>query len=127
MIDKLNGYALTEVDELLEKYNITCNKFSIDMKKRFDSVSVYNKNYLKTKMKSHTDELTDFYNKKIPKVDSNHKCLAVVSLDSVLMKDEIYYPQVFSKESKYIEKELVRHIHDNLSDLSHSFHLSEEE
>ena len=52
--------CMTEDDDLLQKYNITCNEFSTDMKKRFDSVSVYNKNYLKTKMKSHADELTDF-------------------------------------------------------------------
>ena len=36
----------------------------------FDSESVYNKELLKTKMKSHGDEFTDFYNKEIPKVDS---------------------------------------------------------
>ena len=41
--------------------------------------------------------------KKIPKVDSNHTCLAVISLDSVLKKDD-YYLQVFLKECKYIEK-----------------------
>ena len=31
-----------------------------------------------TKIKSHGDGVTDFYNKKIPKVDSNHTCLAVI-------------------------------------------------
>ena len=41
---------------------------------------------------------------KIPKVDSNHNCLAVISLDSVLKGDDNYYPQVFLKECKYIEK-----------------------
>ena len=30
--------------------------------------------------------------KKIPKVDSNHACLAVISLDSALNKDENNYP-----------------------------------
>ena len=59
---------------------------------------------MKTKIKSHGDEVTDFYNKKIPKVDSNHICLAVISLNSALKKDENYYPQVFFKECKSIEK-----------------------
>ena len=59
---------------------------------------------MKTKLKSHGDEVADFYDKKIPKVDSNHTCLAVISLDSALEKDENYYPQVFLKEYKYIEK-----------------------
>ena len=75
---------------------------------------------MKTKIKSHGNEVTDFYDKEIPKVDSNHTCLAVVSLDSAFRKDENYYPQVFLKECKYIEKKVVRHIHDNLSDFSSS-------
>ena len=59
---------------------------------------------MKTKIKSHGDEVTDFYDKKIPKVDSNHTCLAVISLDPALKKDEIYCPQVFLKECKYTDK-----------------------
>ena len=53
--------------------------------------------FLKTKMKSYGDEVTDFYGREIPKVDSNHTCLAVISLDSALNKDRNYYPQVFLK------------------------------
>ena len=60
---------------------------------------------MKAKIKSHGDKVTDFYNKKIPKADSNRTCLAVISLDSVLNKREKnYYPQMFLKEFKYIEK-----------------------
>ena len=79
---------------------------------------VYNKNYLKTKVKSHGDEVTDFYDKKIRKLDSNHTCLSVISLYSALKKDDNYYLQVFLKECKYIEKKVIRHIHNNLSDFS---------
>ena len=75
---------MTEADHLLGKYNIIWDKFSADIKKEFDSKSVDNKNFLKTKIKSH---VTDFYDKKIPKVDSNHTCLAVIILDSALKKD----------------------------------------
>ena len=46
------------------------------MKKEFDSEPVYSKEYLKAKIKSHGDEVTDFYDKEIPKLDSNHACLA---------------------------------------------------
>ena len=31
---------------------------------------------LKIKIKSYGDEVTDFHNKEIPKMDSNHNCLA---------------------------------------------------
>ena len=34
------------------------------MQKEFDSKSVYNKEFSKTKIKSHWDEATDFYYKK---------------------------------------------------------------
>ena len=53
-------------------------------------------------------------------MDSNHTCLAVISLDSAPKKDDNYYRQVFLKECKFIEKKVVRHIHNNLSDFAYS-------
>ena len=50
---------------------------------------------MKTKIKSHGDEVADFYDKKIPKLDSNHTWLAVFNLDSTLKNDKNYYPQGF--------------------------------
>ena len=61
-------------------------------------------------------KLQIFTIKKIPKKDSNHTCLAVISLDLALKKDE----KVFLKECKYTEKKIIRHINDNLSDFSSS-------
>ena len=58
-----------------------------------DSKPVYNKKFLKTKVKSHGDKVRDFYNKEISKVNSNHPCL--ISLDSALNKDGNYYSKVF--------------------------------
>ena len=69
---------------------------------------------MKTKIKPHGDEVTDFYDKEFPKLDSNHTCLAVISLDSAFNKDGNYYPQVLLKECKIIEKKIIRHINDNL-------------
>ena len=109
-------YFLIENDELLEKYNSIWDKVSADMKKEFNSEPVYNKEFFKIKIKSHGDEVTEFFDKKIPEVDSNHTCVAVISLDSALKKDENYYPQVFLKECKYIKKKVFRHINDNLND-----------
>ena len=60
-------------------------------------------------------KLQIFTTKKIHKLDSNYTCLAIISLDSALKIDENYYPQVFLKECKYIEKKVVRHIYNNLS------------
>ena len=97
-------YFLIDDDDLLEKYNTIQVNVSADMKKESDSDHVFNTNYLKTKIKYHGDEATDLYNKKIPELDSNHACLAVISLDSALKKNDNYYPQLFLKECKYIEK-----------------------
>ena len=76
------------------------------------------------KIKSNDVEVTDFYDKK---VDSNHTCLVVITLDSALKDDDNYYPQVFLKELKYIEKKVIRHINDNLSDFSSPSDESDEE
>ena len=91
-----------EGDKLLKKYNIILfwDIVSADIKKETDSEPVYDKKYLKTKIKSYGEEVTDFCDKEIPKVDSDHTCLAIISLDSALKKDEIYYLQVFLKECK---------------------------
>ena len=62
----------------------------------------------------------------IKKVDFNHTCLAVISLDSALKKEENYYLQVFLKECKYLEKKVSRHINDNWSDFSSSDETGEE-
>ena len=105
-------YFLIEDDDLLEKYNTIWDKVSADIKKEFEPV--YNKNSLKIKIKSHGDEVTNFCDKEILKVDSDHTCLAVNSLDSALNKDGIYYPQIFLKECKYVKEKVISHIIDDL-------------
>ena len=115
-------YFLIEDDKLLEKCDTIWDKVSADIIK-IDREPAYNENYLKSKIKSNGNEVTDFYNKKIPKLGSNHTYLLVISLDSVLKKDDNYYPQ----ECTCIEKKVVRHIHNNLSDFSSSSDESDEE
>ena len=58
-------YFLIEDDDVLEKYDTIWDKVGGDIKKEFDSEPVYNKNYLKTTIKSHGNEITDFYDKKL--------------------------------------------------------------
>ena len=107
-------YFLIEDDDSLEKYNTIWNKISADIKKEFDKKSFYKKEHLKTKIKSLDDEITDFYDKKFPKVDSSDTCLAVISLGSALKKNDNYYLPLFLKNCKYIEKKVIRHTIDNL-------------
>ena len=67
-------YFSIEDNDLLEEYHTFQDKVSADMEKEFDSDPVYNKNYLKTKIKSHGNEVTDFYDKRFTQLDSNHTC-----------------------------------------------------
>ena len=90
-------------DQLLETYNNIWKKVSNSIKKELDCEPIYDKKFWKTRIMSSGNEATDFYNKGVPTVGSNYTCLVVVFLDSVLKKDENYYPQAFLKECKYIE------------------------
>ena len=112
-------YFLIEYDDFFKKYSTFWDKIRDDIKKEFASKSFYNKEFLITKTKSHGDEVTDFYDKEIPKVDSHYIWLAVITLDSALKKDENNYWQVFLREFEYIEKNVVRHIYENLSYFSY--------
>ena len=54
---------MIEDDDLLEKYNTIWDKFSANIKKEFDSKYAYKDIFLKTKIKSHGEEIKDLYNK----------------------------------------------------------------
>ena len=58
----------------------------------------------KKKVKSNGDEVTDLYDKEIPKVDSNNTCLTVISMDSAIKKNGNYYMQVFLKDENTLKK-----------------------
>ena len=73
---------------------------------------------MKTKIKSHGDKVTDFCDKGIPNMDSAHTCLAIITLHSALKKDENYYPKVLLKECKYIEKNVIRRITEDMDSFS---------
>ena len=79
-------------------------------------------NFWKPKWNLMVINLQVFIVKKFP----NHTCLAVISLDSALKKNDNYYLQVFLKECKYIEKKVIRNINDILSDFSSSNKSDEE-
>ena len=98
---KMEHYLTKMTTEILMSEDIEIEKHKFyRYKKEHDSKPVYNKKLQKTKIKSNSDEATDFHNKEIPKVDSSHTCL-----EKTLEKDENYYLQVFLKKQKYNGKE----------------------
>ena len=93
-------------DEVLEKYNKTWEKVRKSTKKKKNlSEAVYNKKYLRTKMKFYNGKInTIFHSNKIPKEGSQYLYLTVVLINSVYRKAENYYPQVFLEKCKYVVK-----------------------
>ena len=90
-------YVFIEDDDLTywKSYNSISDKFSADIKKKNLKASPpTKKKFLKAKIKFYCDEVEDFYDKEIPKVNSKYTCLTVISLDSSLKKDENFHLQV---------------------------------
>ena len=85
-------------DELLEKYNEIWENVKNNIEEEFDSQPVYNKKYVKAKIKSYNGKInTDLHNNKIPKGGSQF-------LNSIFRTDKNYHPQVFLEECKYVVK-----------------------
>ena len=79
---------LVKDDKSLEKYNEIWEKFENIPKKEFDSKIVYNKKYLKAKIKSYNGKINiNFHDNKILKEGSRCICLSVILIDSVFMAD----------------------------------------
>ena len=57
---------------------------------------------MRTKIKSHGDESTDFHDVEVLKVGSNDTFLTVNMVDSVPKKEESYYWWMFLRQCKYI-------------------------
>ena len=92
-------------DELLEKCNDIWEKVKYSLKKEFDSEPVYNKKYLKAKIKPYNEKInTNFHNNKIPKEDSKFICLSVILIGSVFRASKNYYPKMLLEECMLLKK-----------------------
>ena len=92
-------------DELLEKYNNIWEKVKNDIKKEFDSEPVYNKKYLKAKIKSYNGkDNTSFNNNKISKEGSQFISSSVILIDSVFRTGKNYCARVFLKNVNLLLK-----------------------
>ena len=57
---------LIKHEELLENYNEIWDKVSNSMEKGFHSEPVYNEKYVKIKIKSYEEKITNFHGNKVP-------------------------------------------------------------
>ena len=99
--------------QLLKSYNKIWKKIEKLMRIDFNTETTYGDNdiYIKTRIKTYKDSIiTNFYNKsvskKIPEEKVPHKCLSIITLDSIIYACEKCYPQVFLEECKYIQEKI---------------------
>ena len=101
--------------QLLKSYNKIWKKIEKLMKIDFNTKTTYGNaaddKYIKTKIKTYKDSIiTNFYDengsKKIPEEKVPHKCLSIITLDSIIYAYEKYYPQVFLEECKYVKENI---------------------
>ena len=114
----------TSYNKLLKEYTKIWEKVSNLINIKFDSEPVYGDNdkYLKTKIKLYGDKInTNFQGKKIPKENASYKCLSLIMLDSVIKRNQNYYPQTLLEECKYvIKKNKMENLVNDGLDLSSS-------
>ena len=81
-------------------------KFGTKLKKiegiKFHSNPVYDKKYIKTKVKEFNGAVnTNFWGDKVPKEGVHYTCIAYISTDSVVKMERKNYPQAYLEEYKY--------------------------
>ena len=114
---------LIKDDELLKQHNKIWKNVKNIIYKEFDSDPVYNKKYLKAKIKSYNGKInTNFHNDKIPKEGSQCICLSVILINSVFRTSKNYYPEMFLEECKYVVKwkNMSKYIIDDIEIFSNS-------
>ena len=77
------------------------------LKIKFHSLPVYDKKYLKTKVREYDGVIkTNFLGNGIPKENMHYTCIACITSDSVMKMDKKYFPQVYLEECKYKIKKI---------------------
>ena len=87
---------LIKGNKLSENYKEIWDQVSKLIKRGFDSESVYNQKYLKTKIKSCMGKTNaNFHNDKMPKEGSQCFCVSVILIESVSEMGKKYYFKCF--------------------------------
>ena len=103
----MNMSFLIKDDELLEKYEQIWDLIKNKLKNKFHSEPVYDKKYLKTKVREYDSEIkAKFLGNGIPKENMHYTCIACITIDSVMRMEKKNYPQVYLEECKYKIKKM---------------------
>ena len=94
-------------DEVKEKYKQIWDVIKNKLKIKFHSLPVYDKKYLKTKVREYDGVIkTNFLGNDVPKENMHYTCIACITIDSVMKMEKKYFPQVYLEECKYKIKKI---------------------
>ena len=89
-------------DKVWEKYEQIWDVIKNKLKIKFHSLPVYDKKYLKTKVREYDGMIkTNLLGNNVPKENMHYICIACITIDSVMRMDKKNYPQVYLEECKY--------------------------
>ena len=96
-----NKSSLIRDEEVWEKYKdiwyVIENKLGI----KFNSEPIYDKTYLKAKVRICSKIKTNFLGNGVPKENIDYTCIVYITIDSVMRTDKKNHPQVYLEECKY--------------------------
>ena len=91
-----------EAESVHVKYNQIWNTIKELLDVNFNTESIYDDSYIKTKVKTFSDIVkTLFSGDEIPKERVEYSCLSCISIDSVFKVDKKNFPQVYLEQCKY--------------------------
>ena len=91
----MNMSFLIKDDEVWEKYEQIWDLIKTKLGIRFHSDHVYDKKYLKTKVREYDGAIkTNFLGNDVPKENMHYTCIACIIIDSVMRMEKKNYPQV---------------------------------
>ena len=98
---------LIKDNKVLEKYEQSWDLIKNKLGFKFNSLPVYGKKYLKTKVREYEGMIkTNFLGNGIPKENMHYTCIACITIDSIMRLDKKNYPQVYLEECKYKIKKI---------------------
>ena len=82
-----------------------------------NALTVYDDRYIKTKIRTYGDkDYTNFRELNVPEDGVKSESFTIISIDTLLVYENKYYPQVYLGNCAYkiVDKQMTDHLDDNL-------------
>ena len=96
--NKIMSFKIENKD-IYSKYSDNWKKIKKLLNVKFNSLPIYNEEYIKTKVKIFNGvNNTSFTNNEIRKEKIHYICIAAINIDSVMKIDKKIYPQIYLEQ-----------------------------